>query len=104
MTGFEQIIVLALAVWRVSYMLAREEGPAGVFVWLRRTLGAREVMQGLWQADNTLGKLVLCPLCLSVWLAMPAALLMAAPTAPWLVATWLAISGLSCLAQLLTSR
>jgi len=105
MSPLEQVLLLGLAVWRVSYMLAREEGPFAMFVRLRQALGAREVMPGLWQADNTPGKLILCPLCLSVWLAAPAALLtLGWAQGWWLLVSWMAITGLSCVVQLRVNR
>ena len=61
--------ILSLAVWRVAHMLAREDGPFDVFCRLRLAMGAVKSINGFWTADAPWGKLWICPLCLSVWLA-----------------------------------
>lgn len=49
-------LLIALATWRVSFMLTKEAGPLDVFTRLRvATKGA--------------GGLLTCPYCLSVWMA-----------------------------------
>ncbi|MCA9979359.1 MAG: hypothetical protein KDD89_00940 [Anaerolineales bacterium] len=59
MTELLQIFLTGLAASRVAYMVAREDGPAFVFIRWRSWLAAR----GGWVAD-----LFDCPYCLSVWL------------------------------------
>ncbi len=54
-----------LAVWRLTHLLYGEDGPWDVFVRLRRVAG-----QGFW------GELLDCFYCLSVWTAVPFALLL----------------------------
>jgi hypothetical protein len=49
-----------LGVWRITLLLAYEDGPGEVLVGLRRAAGA-----GFW------GKLLDCFYCLSVWIAIP---------------------------------
>lgn len=58
----------ALAVYRVSYLIAREDGPFDLAAWVREKLG---------QA-NWIGRGFHCPLCLSFWGALLAALMLAA--------------------------
>ncbi len=58
-----------LSVWRITHLLYGEDGPADVFVRLRRAAG-----------DSLFGQLLDCFYCLSVWIAVPFAL--------WLGATW----------------
>ena len=75
------LLILSLATWRLSHMMAKEDGPFDCFRRLRILAGASENIGGWWQADNTLGKLIICPLCLSVWWAAGLyALLLAWPT------------------------
>jgi hypothetical protein len=55
--------IAALAVYRVSRMIADEEGPWGVFTWLR----AQPTPQ-TWLARG-----LECPMCVSFWVALPTA-------------------------------
>src|SRR5262245_1543874 len=77
----------ALATWRVSHLLAEEDGPADAVVRLRARLGA-----------SPLGELMDCFACLSVWVAAPASRYVvrsrrdAVPVA-------LALSGAACLLE-----
>jgi hypothetical protein len=82
-----RFLVSALATWRVTHLLAREDGPGDIVVRLRRRLG-----NGFW------GRLLDCFYCLSLWVAAPAAALV---TTAWpdAVVTWLALSGAACLLE-----
>lgn len=82
MTSFE-LILLALFAWRVAYMLVKEEGPFQVFARLR--------------ALTTLGGLLTCIYCTSVWSALLGYLLISTPLAP--VVYVLAVSGLALMAH-----
>lgn len=102
--SLEAVVVLGLAVWRVAYLLSHESGPFDLFGRLRRTLGAREVVTGAWSAETVAGKLILCPLCLSVWLACFAYLLVSLTPWGWAVVAVLAASGLASALHLLLIR
>lgn len=77
-----RLVVLSLAVWRLSYMIAREHGAFGMFSKLR--------------SITTLGGLLDCPKCLSVWMAFGLYLL--DPYTPH-IANLFALSGLALLAH-----
>lgn len=79
--------VAALATWRVTHLLAEEDGPAGVVVTLRRRAGSG------WA-----GELMDCFYCLSVWVAVPVGI---ALRRSWRVGplTVLALSGAACLLE-----
>lgn len=81
-----------LATWRVTHLLAEEDGPADLVVRLRARLG-----------DGAAGRALDCFHCLSVWVAAPVALLLARDIVTWLVA-WLAMSGAACLLERITSK
>ena len=82
-----RLAIAILATWRVTHLLAREDGPGDVIARLRAALGS-----SLW------GKLLDCFHCLSLWVAAPIALWIAAtPLEACLV--WLAVSGAACLCE-----
>ncbi len=63
--SFYGLVLGVLAVWRITHLLFGEDGPWDCFVRLRRRAGP-----GFW------GKLLDCFACLSVWIAVPFALLL----------------------------
>jgi hypothetical protein len=77
----------ALAIWRVSHLLARENGPWDLIVRLRSTLGL-----------GLLGRLMDRFYCLSFLIALPAALWMSSSRIGFLV-QWLALSAVACLLE-----
>lgn len=85
-----RLTLAILATWRVSHLIASEDGPFDVIVRLRLRAG-----------NGVLGKLMDCPYCLSLWIAAPLALLLADGAGAWCVA-WLAISGGSSLLEKLS--
>jgi len=77
----------ALVVYRVTFLIAREDGPWGL---LRRLRGAFK--------DSVAGRLVSCLSCLSVWIALPLAAFVGSSWTERLVAWW-ALSGAAVLAD-----
>lgn len=82
-----RLVLAILATWRLTHLLAHEDGPFDVIARARATLG-----QGRW------GRMFDCFHCLSLWVA--------APLAPWLTdsaagtaVAWLALSGAACLCE-----
>lgn len=62
---FYGLIVGLLAVWRITHLLAAEDGPGEILARLRRCAG-----DGFW------GRLLDCFYCLSLWAAVPVAWLL----------------------------
>ena len=85
-------VLAVLATWRVAHLVAREDGPFDVIVRLRRRAG-----------DGVAGRLMDCPHCLGLWIAMPLAWWLATTWSGAVVA-WLAIAGGASLAQHLIDR
>ena len=84
--------VAALATWRVTHLLAKEDGPAHVIARVRESLG-----------ESELGALMDCFHCTSIWVAIPFALYVAKkPTERF--ATWLALSATACLLEEIADR
>lgn len=82
-----QFVLAALATWRLTHLLVREDGPGDLIFHLRRSLG-----------HSFFGRLMDCFYCLSMWVAAPVTLLITVklPEAPLL---WLALSGAACLLE-----
>jgi hypothetical protein len=87
MTSWLNLTAAIVATWRVCYLLAYEDGPVDLVVRLRRATG-----------DRAVGRLIDCPYCLSLWLAVPFAGLIAADWRGGIL-LWLAISGGACLLE-----
>jgi Protein of unknown function (DUF1360) len=76
-----------LATWRLTHLLAEEDGPADAVVRLRARAG-----------ESWVGGLMDCFYCLSVWVAAPFALY-ASRRRREAPLTWLALSGAACLLE-----
>ncbi len=82
-----RFMLAVLATWRITHLLANEDGPGDLIVRLRARLGNR-----IW------GRLMDCFKCLSLWVALPVAFFVS-----WrpveILFTWLALSGAACLLE-----
>jgi hypothetical protein len=87
-----EVVLATLAVWRVTHLLWTEDGPWRVFARLRDAT-----------RDRFVGRILACFYCLSVWVAMPAALVV---SNTWLegVLVWLGVAGGALLLQRATER
>ncbi len=85
-----RLVLAILATWRVTHLLAYEDGPGDFLVKLRSRLGT-----------GILGQLMDCFQCLSLWVAAPLAFAIARGPLEWGLA-WLALSGAACLLERLT--
>ena len=82
-----RFVLAVFAVWRVTHLLAKEDGPADVIFRIRR-----------WLGDGFIGSLMDCFNCMSIWIAAPFALFVSAEPLTWFV-SWLALSGAACLLE-----
>ncbi len=69
-------IIAILATYRLAHMMTREDGPFDVFANLR---GAMDPEQKTWW-----GRGLNCALCVSFWLALPAALMAGGGAGEWI--------------------
>ena len=76
-----RFLLATLAVWRVTHIVAREDGPWKILQRFRSRLGY-----------GMLGQLVACFYCLSIWVALPFAWFLKGDAAETFVG-WLALSG-----------
>ncbi|HZT16943.1 MAG TPA: DUF1360 domain-containing protein [Gaiellaceae bacterium] len=79
--------VAALATWRLSHLLAFEDGPGDAVAIIRERAG-----------DGVLGRLLDCFYCVSIWTAAPLAPAVARRRRD-LPLAWLALSGAACLLE-----
>ena len=82
-----KFILAILATWRITHLLAHEDGPADLIVWFRMRLG-----------NSFAGTLLDCFYCLSFWVAAPLACFVGGKPLD-LLATWVALSGAACLLE-----
>ena len=83
-------LLAVLATWRVSHLLASEDGPGEVVFHLRKSL-----------AQSFFGRLMDCFGCISLWVAFPFAFFVAAQPLEFIV-VWLALSGAAMLLERLS--
>jgi hypothetical protein len=79
--SFTYLVIGVLGVWRVTHLFWGEDGPFDVFVRIRRLFG-----------NSVFGQMLDCFYCLSLWVAMPFAWILA-PTWRERALLWLALSG-----------
>jgi hypothetical protein len=87
-----QFLLAALATWRASALLVREDGPFNVVARVRDAAGRRLA----WRVLD-------CVYCTSLWVAAPAAYWLVGATSEWPV-VWFALSGAASLMERVTSR
>jgi len=82
-----RFVLAVLATWRVTHLLASEDGPVDVIIRFRTLLD-----------QSIVGRLMDCFNCLSLWVAALAALFVSRRPLEWLFC-WLALSGGACLLE-----
>lgn len=81
------LALAVLATWRVTHLLAREDGPFKLLARLR-----------VWVGTGFFASLMDCFACLSLWTAAPLAWLLASDGRTWVV-LWLGFSGAALLLE-----
>lgn len=64
---FFRLALMGLAVWRLTRLIRREDGPKCIIRKFREVVGIRP---GVKIEDGSLQDLIMCPKCLSIWLAL----------------------------------
>jgi hypothetical protein len=85
-------ITSVLAVWRLTHLLGKEDGPFDIIFLMRKKAGV-----------GFFASLLDCFYCLSIWIAFPFGIWLG-PT--WLekLLMWLALSGAACLLEQATTK
>lgn len=91
-TPFATFIIGVLAVWRLTHLLWAEDGPAGVLARLRRSVG-----------EGFFGRLLDCFYCLSLWVSVPFAWILASSWVERAI-VWLGLSGGALILERATTR
>jgi hypothetical protein len=95
-----ELVLAILAVWRLAHLVSKEDGPFDIFGKLKERAGATfDVVSQEWQGNTELGYLLTCPLCLSIWFAVPAAIWITS-VGMYTFVTWLAVSGGACILEM----
>jgi hypothetical protein len=87
MSFWIRLVLAVLATWRVTHLLASEDGPADLIVRFRALFG-----------QSAFGRMMDCFNCLSLWVAAPLAPLVTLKPVDLLL-SWLALSGGACLLE-----
>jgi hypothetical protein len=82
-----RLTLAVLATWRITHLLALEDGPGEIIATLRLRLG-----------HGFLGRLMDCFFCMSLWVAAPTACFVMIKWSEWPL-IWLALSGAACLLE-----
>ncbi len=95
MTGssifWARFILAALVAWRITHLLATEDGPWDILAWVRAALGT-----------SVFGRLMDCFGCLSIWISIPLAFVVSRDIKDDLL-IWLALSGSAFLLERATA-
>jgi hypothetical protein len=63
-------LILALATFRISSLIADEDGPLGALEWLRSRIGVERDEGGQTYGTNNFAVGVICLWCNSLWIAI----------------------------------
>jgi len=86
------LVLSILAVWRITHLFSKEDGPFDIVFALRKKAGA-----------GFFGKLLDCFYCCSVWVALPFGIWMG-NSIPEKLLYWMALSGAACLLEQATTK
>lgn len=70
---FLKFFVYSLAIWRLTYLIARDNGPFHLCDWFRHKIGIEVHTDGheVWKVHtNQFAEMVDCMYCLSFWVAL----------------------------------
>jgi hypothetical protein len=68
-------LILALATFRISSLIADEDGPLGLFEWTRSKMGVRRDEKGENYGTNNFAVGLVCQWCNSLWIGIVLAIL-----------------------------
>ncbi|MBS1497139.1 MAG: DUF1360 domain-containing protein [Bacteroidetes bacterium] len=87
-----QFVIATFAVWRVTHLLSKEDGPFDIVYKIRKRIG-----QGFW------GHLLDCFYCLSIWVSIPFGIWVGVSAIEKIICI-IALSGAACVLQKITEN
>ena len=91
MPDWLRFILACFACFRLAELIAVDDGPGNVFLTIRAKLGGYDLGDD-GQPETSLGRGIICPYCVGIWLAALFALVLF--PIEWMTAIyWLAIAG-----------
>jgi len=86
------LILSVFAVWRLTHLFNKEDGPFDIIFLIRKKAG-----------NSVVGKLMDCFYCLSIWMALPFGMWLGQN---WMerILVWLALSGAAALLEQATTK
>lgn len=97
-------VLASFACFRIAELIAVDDGPGDVLLWIRAKLGAYDLGED-GRPETSIARAVICPYCIGIWLAFFLAFaVMPAPIDWRLLLWWLAIAGGQALLQRIGGR
>jgi hypothetical protein len=93
-----KLIVAGFACYRLAQLVVYDDGPFRLFDKLRIVAGCYDYGED-GQPQSELGRLLSCPYCVGIWIALPLALVPPCQTVIEFVVAWFAIAGLQALLE-----
>lgn len=88
-----RFILACFACFRLSELIAVDDGPGDVLLQIRARLGAYDLDDD-GRPATSIGRGIICPYCISIWLSFGFAFIVAPLPIDWhLLLWWLAIAG-----------
>lgn len=84
-------ILACFACFRLAELIAVDDGPGDVLLWIRAKLGGYDLGED-GRPATSIGRAIICPYCVGIWLAFGLAFVVA-PLDWRLLLWWLAIAG-----------
>lgn len=82
-----KFILIGMAVWRLSSLLANEDGPFDLFARIRNAVGVKYNKESETYGTNWFSKGIICVWCNSIWVAGLVAIYFSDDFAIWLIHT-----------------
>lgn len=93
MSELVRLLIACLACYRLSELIAVDDGPGDILSTMRAKLGAYDLGED-GRPQTSLGRGIICPYCIGIWLAFFFAFAIMPNPVDWqLILYWLAIAG-----------
>lgn len=97
-----EFILACFAVFRLAELIAVDDGPGDMLLWMRAELGAYNIGED-GRPDTSIGRFIICPWCIGIWLSALTAMAIA-PSKKRMGLWWFAIAGGAAFLQRIGGR